>query len=248
MIKRHSYIISLASIFMGLSAVLYFAHYLIFRDAHHIFIYMLGDLAFLPLEVLLVVVVIERILARQEKQAKLQKLNMVVGAFFSELGNRLLSDLMIGIDNKVELVQTLNVTGKWTREDFRKAADFARHLKVEVDYRQVDLERLKVFLTGKREFLMGLLANSGLLENDTFTDVLWAVTHLDEELEARPSFNNLPESDLAHIAGDIARAYGRLASEWLEYAEHLQSKYPYLFSLTVRTHPFQEHSSAIVLK
>ena len=233
---------------MGLSAVLYFAHYLIFHDLDHILKYGLGDLAFLPLEVLLVVVIIERILARQEKQAKLQKLNMVVGAFFSELGNRLLSDLIKDVDNRIEIAQALNVTGKWTREDFRKAAEFTSHLKIKVNYRNVDLDGLKAFLTTKREFLMGLLANPGLLENDKFADVLWAVTHLDEELEARPSFNNLPETDLEHIAGDIARAYGRLTGEWLEYAEHLKAKYPYLFSLMVRTHPFQEHPSAVVLK
>ena len=246
--KRHSYIISLASIFLGLSAVLYFVHYLIFRDAHHIFIYMLGDLAFLPLEVLLVVVVIERILARQERQDKLQKLNMVVGAFFSELGNCLLGDLIKDVDNRIEIAQNLNITAKWTHDDFKKAAKFACDVKIVVDYRKVDLEGLKLFLVGKREFLMHLLANSGLLENDDFTDVLWAVTHLDEELEARPSFTALPETDLNHIAGDISRAYSRLASEWLVYAEHLQSKYPYLFSLMVRTQPFQEHPSPIVLK
>lgn len=244
--KRYSFLISLAIIFLVLSGLLYFFHYLIFRDAHHIFIYLLGDLAFLPLEVLLVVVVIERILTRQERQAKLQKLNMVVGAFFSELGNYLLSDLIKDFDNRVEIAQALNITGKWTREDFRKAAEFARHLKVAVDYRKIDMEGLKAFLAGKREFLMGLLANSGLLENDNFTNLLWAVTHLDEELEARLSFANLPETDLKHIAGDIARMYDYLASEWLEYAEHLKSKYPYLFSLIVRTHPFQERPSAIV--
>ena len=244
--KRYSFLITLAIIFLILSVALYFTHYIIFRDAHHIFIYMLGDLAFLPLEVLLVVVVIERILARNERQDKLQKLNMVVGAFFSELGNRLLSDLIKDFDNRVEVAQALNVTAKWTHDDFRKAAEFARHLKVEVDYRRLDMESLKVFLAGKREFLMGLLANSGLLENDNFTNVLWAVTHLDEELEARSSFATLPETDLKHIAGDIARLYDHLASEWLEYVEHLKSKYPYLFSLIVRTHPFQEHPSAVV--
>ena len=244
--KRYSYIISLAATFLTLSVALYFVHYLIFRDAHHIFIYLLGDLAFLPLEVLLVVVIIERILTQREKQTKLQKLNMVVGAFFSELGNRLLSDLIVTFENKSEIAQALNVTRDWTREDFRKAEAFARRLKVVVDYRRIDVAGLKVFLAGKREFLTGLLANPGLLENDNFTDVLWAVTHLDEELEARPSFTNLPESDLQHIAGDTVRAYDYLASAWLEYVEHLKSKYPYLFSLVVRTHPFQEHPSAIV--
>ena len=232
--------------FLALSVVLYLLHYLIFRDIRHIFIYMVGDLAFLPLEAFLVVVIIERILTRKERQAKMQKLNMVVGAFFSELGNRLLSDLIVAFDNKSEIAHALNITKEWTREDFRKAEAFARHLKVDVDYRRLDLEGLKVFLAEKREFVTGLLANSGLLENDNFTDALWAVTHLDEELHARPSFTGLPESDLQHLAGDVARTYDHLASEWLEYVEHLKSKYPYLFSLIVRTHPFQEHPSAIV--
>ena len=94
MIKRHSFVLTLAAIFLLLSGVTYLIHYLIFRDAHHIFIYLVGDLAFLPLEVLLVVVIIERILTRRETQAKLQKLNMVVGAFFSEVGNYLLRSLL----------------------------------------------------------------------------------------------------------------------------------------------------------
>jgi len=73
MLRRHSFVIHLAIAFLALSAATYFIHYLIFRDVHHIFIYMVGDLAFLPLEVLLVIVIIERLLARREKQAKLEK-------------------------------------------------------------------------------------------------------------------------------------------------------------------------------
>jgi hypothetical protein len=56
--KRFSFITYLAIGFVALSALLYFVHYLIFRDVHHIFIYLLGDLAFLPIEVLLVVIII----------------------------------------------------------------------------------------------------------------------------------------------------------------------------------------------
>ncbi len=84
MIRRYSFFISLALIFLTFSGILYLVHYLIFRDVHHIFIYMLGDLAFLPLEVLLVVVIIERLLTRREKESKLQKLNMVVGVFLAK--------------------------------------------------------------------------------------------------------------------------------------------------------------------
>jgi hypothetical protein len=81
MIKRHSFVLTLAAIFLLLSGVTYLIHYLIFRDVHHIVIYLVGDLAFLPIEVFLVVIVIERILSRREKQITLQKLNMVMGAF-----------------------------------------------------------------------------------------------------------------------------------------------------------------------
>jgi hypothetical protein len=244
--KRFSFVVYLAIAFVALSAVAYLIHYLIFRDIHHIFIYMVGDLAFLPLEVLLVVVIIERLLARRETQAKLEKLNMVVGAFFSELGNYLLQDLLKHFDNRVEISSHLNVTERWTKKDFKKAADFAYHLKVDVDCRNIDLGRLKAFLAQKRTFLLTLLENPNLLEHDRFTDLLWAVTHLDEELEARTSLMGLPEKDMEHLAGDIQRLYDHLASEWLDYVQHLKSKYPFLFSLVLRTHPFQEYQSPII--
>jgi hypothetical protein len=246
MLKRNSYLISLGLVFLALSVVLYVIHYLIFRDAHHIFIYMLGDLAFLPLEALIVVVVIERILAHNEKQEKLQKLNMVVGAFYSELGNYLLAYLIDAFENRADMSKSLNISGKWTGEDFQKTRDVISHLKIKPDVKKIDMQVLKTFLNGKQGFILELLANPGLLENDSFTNVLWAVTHLNEELSARSSFSALPQTDLDHLGGDVARAYGHLVVEWLEYVEHLKVKYPYLFSLVVRTHPFQEHPSAVV--
>jgi hypothetical protein len=244
--RRSSFIIYLAIAFVALSGIAYFIHYLIFRDVYHIFIYMIGDLAFLPLEVLLVVVIIERLLARREMQAKLEKLNMVVGAFFSELGNYLLQDLLKHFDNRLEISNHLNITGGWTKKDFKKAADFAYHLKVDVDCRNIDLGRLKAFLAEKRTFLLTLLENPNLLEHDRFTALLWAVTHLDEELEARTSLIGLPEKDLEHLAVDIQRMYDHLASEWLDYVQHLKAKYPFLFSLVLRTHPFQEQQSPVI--
>ena len=62
MIKRNQFIFALAAIFLLLSGIGYLIHYLIFRDVHHIFLYLIGDLAFLPLEVLLVTVVLSRVI------------------------------------------------------------------------------------------------------------------------------------------------------------------------------------------
>jgi hypothetical protein len=245
LIKHYGYYIKVGALFIAVSAVVYFFHYLIFRDVHHIFIYMVGDLAFLPLEVFLVVIVIERILTYREKQAMLQKLNMVVGAFFSEVGNYLLNDLLPQFDNRQEICQHLNVTSAWTDADFKKAMAYADHLKIDIDTRKVDLVRLKVLLKAKRTYMLTLMENPNLLEHDRFTDLLWAVTHLDEELEARESMENLPEKDLEHLAVDIQRMYDHLASEWLDYVAHLKANYPFLFSLVARTHPFQESPSPV---
>ena len=60
-----------------------------FRDTHHIFIYLIGDIAFVFLEVLLVTLILHQLLRYREKKAMLNKLNMVIGAFFSEVGGEL---------------------------------------------------------------------------------------------------------------------------------------------------------------
>ena len=87
-----------------LSIIFYSIHYLIFRDANHIFIYMLGDIAFVPIEVLLVTLIIHRVLSEREKRAMLKKLNMVIGAFFSEVGLKLISTFA-NFDHKADGVK-----------------------------------------------------------------------------------------------------------------------------------------------
>jgi hypothetical protein len=86
--------------------------------------------------------------------------------------------------------------------------------------------------------LLGLLENQNLLEHERFTDVLWATFHLLEELMARPEFAGLPKSDLDHLAGDMRRAYQNILCQWIDYMRHLKTAYPYLFSLALRTNPF----------
>jgi hypothetical protein len=243
--KGLRFYIFVAAICAAISALLYYIHFLIFQDAHHIYIYLLGDIAYLPIEVFLVVVVIERVLTRREKQSVLYKLNMAIGAFFSEIGNYLLADLIKYFRNRDEISHNLNVNAGWTPKHFKRADAFAYHLKIDVDIKKVDLEGLKKFFSQKRSYLLTLLENPNLLEHDRFTDLLWATTHLDEELEARPSLRDLPQADLDHLAVDIQRMYDHLASEWLDYIQHLKVAYPFLYSLVLRTHPFQEKPSAV---
>ena len=236
----------LAVILIFVSVLLYLVHYLIFHDTHHIFLFMLGDLAFLPLEVLLVVVFIERLLSRREKLASFQKLNMISGAFFDEIGTHLLGIVKLCMGNCDELSASLAVTEAWTHADFMKAAKAVRSLKGKPACTGIDLNALRAFLLEKRSFLLQLLTNPNILEHEAHSETLWAIFHLSDELDARATLGGLPESDLEHLAQDLQRVYRRLAEEWLEYVEYLKNDYPFLFSLAVRLNPFQDTVCAIV--
>jgi len=80
----------LGIILIVLSAAVYVVHYIIFRDAHHIFIYLIGDIAFVFFEVLLVSLIIHHLLNEWEKKSHLKKLNMLIETFFSEFGKHFL--------------------------------------------------------------------------------------------------------------------------------------------------------------
>jgi hypothetical protein len=245
--KTNWWLAIVAAALIATSALMYVVHYLIFHDAHHIFIFMVHDIAFVPFEVLLTVIIIERLLTRRESTALRQKLNMVVGAFFSEVGHRLLAEITPTIQGDDEIRDRLNVKSTWTTRDFAQAVAFTHSLGCVVNMDSLDLTRLKRELVAARPFLLGLMENPALLEHDSFTDMLWAVFHLTEELEFRSDLTDLPKSDRVHLGLDVKRAYERLAREWVLYARHLQGSYPYLFSLVIRTHPFQEEPSPIVL-
>jgi len=94
--------------------------------------------------------------------------------------------------------------------------------------------------------LLRLWENPNLLEHEDFTGTLRAVFHLKEELLSRDDLEELPETDKAHLAGDINRAYALMVQQWVDYMKHLKDSYPYLFSHAMRTNPFDRNASPIV--
>ncbi|MBM7623622.1 hypothetical protein [Sporohalobacter salinus] len=221
-----------------ISLLLYFIHYQVFEDLHHILIFFVEDIAFIPIEVLIVTLIIHRLLEARDKQRMLKKLNMVIGAFYSEVGNELIRKLS-SLDpesNKIE--NKLQLDDSWTNEDFNKIQQEMHDYQYSIVVDKEQLRNLKEFLTTEKSFLLNLLKNPNLLEHDTFTDLLWAVFHLTEELMYRENFKNMSEEDREHLEEDIKRVYVQLVEEWLFYMEHLKEDYPYLFSLAIRTNPF----------
>jgi len=217
-------------------------HYLLFHDAHHIFIYLVGDIAFVFFEVFLVTIILHQLLSYREKKTMLNKLNMVIGAFYSEVGLDLLR-ILSEVNNKSRQVcDELIISSNWTVKDFQVASRKIREHGYVAEIKQIPLETLKNFLTVKKDFLLRLLENSNLLEHESFTNLLWAVFHFTEELVYRNNLQGLSMNDLEHLSGDIKRVYQLLVLEWLDYMKHLQKSYPYLFSLALRTNPFDKNA------
>lgn len=244
--KLFNWQVTLGLALVALSVLVYYVHYLIFRDAHHIFIYLVGDVAFVFIEVLMVTMIIHSLLGMREKRAMLKKLNMVIGIFFSEVGTMLLMEFSDIDPDAGRIREELKAAGGWSDKDFAAVSKRLKGYDYKVRPERPDVERLAAFLAGKRNFLLRLLENPNLLEHDSFTDMLWAAFHLTEELAYREKISEIPDTDLRHIAGDMERVYSQLVKEWLAYMKHLKSDYPYLFSLALRTNPFNPEARAEV--
>jgi hypothetical protein len=236
----------LAITLMAAASLLYYLQIAIFHAKRDTFFYLFQDLAFVPIQVLLVTFIVDRFLHIRERMALLKKLNMVIGAFFSEVGTKLLKYFVVYDIDAGSLGAKLVVTGAWTDEQFDSAIQDLKAHRVAMDCTRGDLAELKQFVTARRGFLLRLLENQNLLEHETFTELLWAVFHLMEELDSRADVRALARPDCDHIAGDIKRAYMILLIEWLSYMRHLKNEYPYLFSLAVRTNPFNPKASVEV--
>ncbi|MBN2734150.1 MAG: hypothetical protein JXQ82_04755 [Methanomicrobiaceae archaeon] len=240
------WLISFASVLILASLILYTVHYLIFEDLHHIGVFALHELAFVPIEVLLVTLVIHRMLDTREKKSRLEKMNMVIGTFFSVTGTNLLKCFSDHNPNINSIRNKLAINSNWKTENFDTIEKEIKNYQFKIDICSMDLEILKKYLLEKEDFLVRLLENPVLLEHEEFTELLRATFHLTEELHNRKDLKSCPETDKNHLAGDINRVYSLLAEEWIEYMKYLRFSYPYLFSLAIRTNPFGENTDATV--
>jgi len=231
-----------------LTALIYGLKFLIIGDegASNTLTYIFNALGFLPLNVLFVTLIINQLLAVRSKREKLQKMNMVIGIFFSEVGANLLKHFSDADPNLDKIRGDLLIRDSWTDSEFDQIREELQGTEQTIMIQRIDLQDLRNFLIRHRDFLLRLLENPVLLEHTTFTEALRAVFHLSEELESRDNIANLPEQDIAHLTVDIRRAYDMLTPEWVEYMRYLKSHYPYLFSLAMRKNPFDENATPVI--
>jgi hypothetical protein len=236
-VRKFGWQFNLALLLIASSVLVYVFYYVVFRDADFMAQTGILDLGFLPISVLLVTLVLDGLMSRREKLARLNKLNMVIGVFFSEVGTELL-EVLSRFSSAAELKKELANIREWSLNDFDQGIRRVKNYDMDLDLRPGDLQALKERLVEMRDFLLRLLENPTLLEHESFTELLWAVFHLVEELRYRPQLLNMRKADHRHLVQDIERVYALLIIQWLEYMKHLKLNYGYMFSLDVRINPF----------
>ena len=183
--KRFSWQILLGLSLIALSAILYLIHYAIFRDSHHIF--HLSDWRYCvsPYSSVVGHTHHRPVIECKGKTGMLKKMNMVIGAFFSEAGTQLLKSFSDFASHEDQIKKDLLENNDWSNKAFSNINKHLKSYDYRVESQKGDLEDLKNFLLEKRGFLLGLLENPNLLEHESFTELLWAVFHLTEELAFR---------------------------------------------------------------
>lgn len=219
-----------------LSAVIYYVQYLIFHQAENTLFYLFQDLAFVPIQVVMVTLIINRFLNIMETRKKIKKINVIISTFFSEAGVSLIltiSKFNRNNDAFCEQIKEMNI-----KKDFKLIKE-VKEFKFDVFEDPSKLDDLNSMICKYKEPLLNMLTNQNLLEHDSFTDMLWAVFHVSDELQTRGNFDKLDKNDIDHLSNDILRAYSALIVEWINYMSYLHDEYPYLFSMALRKNPFQ---------
>jgi len=183
---------------------------------------------------------------RREEPLRRQKLDMVTGLFFSEMGNELLKRFT-RLDPEAKTLQSvLKLSEEWKDEDFDKAYTALKQHHVVIDSRLADIPTLLEYLQSRSHLLLRLIENPIIQEHENFSELLRAVFHLRDELLNRSDLCELSDSDRKHLEGDIVRVYNLLIFGWLRYMRYLKKSYGYLFSLAMRINPFDPEADAVV--
>jgi len=245
-VKKYDSNVILFILLIVMSLLLYLIQILFFRNPRDTIFYFLQDVAFLPLQVAIVTIILGKILTIREKREKIKRINMIISPFFNEIGIDLLYFLLRFYCMPEDLKSSMKITSTWTKSDFQRVIKLIHHYHFQISCKEIDLQVLKRILSDKRDFLLKILENPNLLEHETFTDMLWSIFHLADELQARESIIDLPDSDLNHLTVDLKRVFKTLLVQWIYHLLHLKQEYPYLYSLEIRRNPFEEDRSVIV--
>lgn len=217
------------AILICLSIILFLVHYLMFGQLENTIYYSFMSFCFIPINILAVTLVFEKLVERRVRLERASKLNMIVGLFFSDIGFVLLKLIVAG-DEKIKIL-------KLDFNDLKSSRDKFNCHDHKCDFEKINYNELEKLIVGSRDILTSLISNENILEHQTFADLLMSLMHLRDEI-IFIEHKEVTQDDWNHLNVDLIRVYKNLTFEWINYLEHLKSFYPYQYNGAIKFNPF----------
>jgi hypothetical protein len=228
--KNLKHYLFVSFILILISFIMFLIHDLIFGQLENTIYYSFMNLCFIPINILGVTLVFEKLVERRARIERLNKLNMLVGLFFSDIGFTLLKIIAVGDDKIRYLGLDFN--------DLKSCNDKLSDHEHDIQFEMLDYPKLKELVIGGRDILSNLIVNENILEHETFADLLMALMHLRDEILFIQHKEQLTHDDCVHIKSDLIRVYKALTVQWISYLSHLKHFYPYQYSGAIKFNPF----------
>jgi hypothetical protein len=198
---------------------------------------MFQDLAFIPIQVAIVTIVINRFLNIMEKRKKIKKVNVIISTFFVEVGTSIMTALSGFNRHHNDFCELIDIKELSSNRKYY-IKKLLNELKYDIYANPDKLVGLASLMAENKAYMLRMLENSNLLEHDSFTDMLWSVFHVADELQSRGDLKELDKGDIDHLSNDLLRAYSAMILEWINYITYLHDEYPFLYALAIRKNPF----------
>ncbi|WP_419727050.1 hypothetical protein [Terrisporobacter petrolearius] len=228
--KNKKYYIVVSLILVGLSAIMFLIHYLVFGQAVNTAYYSLMNLCFIPVNSLVVTLILERLIDYKAKQERMEKLSMLIGLFFTEVGYKLMRLII-----KADKLGKNSITSFNNLDEVKNQVEKHNYT---IDMIDIDLDEIKDVLLENSNLLVNLISNENITEHEIFTDLLMSVIHLRDEIIFYKNDKN-SQLDLSHLEKDILRVYKNIAMQWVDYLKYLNKSYPFLYNNAIRLNPFR---------
>lgn len=193
----------------------------------------------MPIQVAIVTFIINRFLNIIEQRKKTKKINVIISTFFTEVGTSIMMVMSEFNRNNIDIYNAIR-TDELKKSNQNQIKKLVKAFKYDIYADPDKLNKLASLLADKKAFMLSLLENSNLLEHDSFTDMLWAVFHVGDELQSRGNLRDLSQNDIDHLSSDLLRAYSAIILEWVNYIFYLHDEYPFLYELAKKKNPFNQ--------
>ena len=102
-----------AIVMLIIASIFFVSRIIVLGDPEEVVAYLWKQIGFIPVNILIVALLLDGIMSKKEREAILEKLDMLMGTFFTEIGNDLISEISKANKNKSK-TKDLKSIKNWT--------------------------------------------------------------------------------------------------------------------------------------